>query len=484
HAKVSMLISEQGIIKSFPWLQQTSLKENYTDHHFLYHLFLIPFVKFSDPLVGVKFAQALLSAFFILVFYWFLKKEKIKLPIFWVILLLTNSPFLFRISLVKANALSLIFLFLGLYFIFNKKYLLLFISSYLFVLSYGGWPLLGFFALIYLLAQKIQERINTQTFYKRIIFKLNFLKNYFEKQEKKKIFFACFLGLTTGLIVNPYFPENLYFYLEQTIKIGIINYGDKINVGGEWYAYEFLDLFKDSGIVLIIYFIAIVLFLVSFKKQNLKSGTLFLISLFFLAITFKSRRYVEYFIPFSVLFGAFSLALSLHDKEIRNTFFWFRKKRKRTIAVLSVLILFAGFSEVIFIKDIAKTKNDLANGSNLSLYKGASEFIKNNSSQGAVIFHADWDDFPSLFYHNSHNYYLVGLDPTFMYSYNPDLYNEWASITLGEDNIDLHNKIKNHFKADFVFLDSGHLSFNQNLAINKNFKLVYSDHEAKVYKVR
>ena len=47
HAKVSMLISEQGIIKSFPWLQQTSLKENYTDHHFLYHLFLIPFVKFS-----------------------------------------------------------------------------------------------------------------------------------------------------------------------------------------------------------------------------------------------------------------------------------------------------------------------------------------------------------------------------------------------------------------------------------------------------
>lgn len=111
HAKVSMLISEQGIIKSFPWLQQTSLKENYTDHHFLYHLFLIPFVKFSDPLVGVKFAQALLSAFFILVFYWFLKKEKIKLPIFWVILLLTNSPFLFRISLVKANALSLIFFF-------------------------------------------------------------------------------------------------------------------------------------------------------------------------------------------------------------------------------------------------------------------------------------------------------------------------------------------------------------------------------------
>ena len=43
----------------------------------------------------------------------------------------------------------------------------------------------------------------------------------------------------------------------------------------------------------------------------------------------------------------------------------------------------------------------------------------------------DWDDFPRLFFYNSHNTYLIGLDPTYMQLYNAGLYDSWVDITNG-----------------------------------------------------
>ena len=138
----------------------------------------------------------------------------------------------------------------------------------------------------------------------------------------------------------------------------------------------------------------------------------------------------------------------------------------------------------LIIRDAYKTKQELSVGSDLNLYKNASEYIKENSSNGDIIFHADWDDFPALFYYNSKNYYLVGLDPTFMYNYDADLYEEWVGITTGKDVGDLYNKITENFSAKFVFLDNEHSALNNHLFINPNFQLAYSDDEAKVYEIK
>ena len=123
HAKMVEIMSKECVVQDFPYLQFTILKDGYIDQHFLYHLILIPSLLFPDNLIGIKFFQALLNSVFILLFYLLLKKEKIKAPLLWIIILITSSPFIFRISLIKANSFSLIFLFLGIYFIFNRKYL-------------------------------------------------------------------------------------------------------------------------------------------------------------------------------------------------------------------------------------------------------------------------------------------------------------------------------------------------------------------------
>ena len=50
----------------------------------------------------------------------------------------------------------------------------------------------------------------------------------------------------------------------------------------------------------------------------------------------------------------------------------------------------------------------------------------------ARVFATDWDDFPELFFWNTHNTYLLGLDPTYMYLHDPQLYLRWRAITRGQ----------------------------------------------------
>src|SRR3989338_1290856 len=68
HAKMASLMLKQGVVKNFPWLVFTDLPQIYTDHHFLYHLLLIPFVWKINPLVGIKIATVLINTAFVVLF--------------------------------------------------------------------------------------------------------------------------------------------------------------------------------------------------------------------------------------------------------------------------------------------------------------------------------------------------------------------------------------------------------------------------------
>ena len=63
--------------------------------------------------------------------------------------LLLTSPFVFRVGLTKASALSLSVLLLGLYFIFKEKNWPLVILAWLYVWLYGGFILILAAALAY-----------------------------------------------------------------------------------------------------------------------------------------------------------------------------------------------------------------------------------------------------------------------------------------------------------------------------------------------
>ncbi|MFH1173489.1 MAG: hypothetical protein V1692_03080, partial [bacterium] len=217
HVKMSLLMKDQGlVVRDFVWLPFTVLRTGYIDHQWLYHIFLIPFVSWFPPLIGAKIATVFFNVLMVMVFYWLLKQFKVRYAWAYTLLLLPSTPFIFRLGLVKTSALSITVLLIGFYLLSKKKNWLLAGLSFIYVWLYGGFILLPVVAFFYALGQAIAHK-----------FKLDF-KGYLALL---KPFLFSLSGLVLGLVINPYFPKNLYFYWVQVVEIAVVNYRQTIGVG-------------------------------------------------------------------------------------------------------------------------------------------------------------------------------------------------------------------------------------------------------------
>lgn len=484
HMKMAMLIKEGGIVKNFPWQQFTIFQKYYIDHHFLFHLLEVPFILFLNPVVGIKLSVIVFATLSIVVFYWFLRKQKVRFAHAYAFILLLTTPFTFRISLARAQSLAVIFLILALYLIFHYHPRWLFILSFLFVWLYDGFPLIlilcfifALVDLIFALTKRKKERSESRKI------KLLFWQSIFQNRGIK-LFLSCLGGVVAGIVINPYFPKNLYFFWYHIVKIAIINYQKIIGVGAEWYPYKFIDLTSNTVLVSILLIIALVLFFLNLRKQNRQTITLLLIFLSFFILTLRSKRNMDYYAPFALLFSISVINQSISKinlKEFFNKAIEFYFKRKILITIILVYILAVVPS--IVIRDIKITKGDLDGGWPYYKFFKSMEWLKTHTPEGSIVVHSSWDEFPLLFYHNTWNYYILGLDPTFMYEYNKDLYWKWVDLTNGKPEEKIYEIIKNDFHSSYVFVKSGHPAMTTALENDSRIDLVYQDEEASIYQL-
>lgn len=467
HAKIGEMMGQGKLVLDFPWQQYSSLVDNYWDQHFLFHVFLGLFMKIFGAFAGIKLSTIFLCSGFIFIFGAILKLIDVRQAWIYSLILLFSTPLTFRLNLVKATPLSLIVLFLGIYLLYKKKYLWLFILSFIYVWTYGGFPLLlgivGLYAII------------------------NFIYN---KKLKENLYLIGSVagGMLAGLIANPYFPGNIYYFWQQFVQIGLINYQDKIGVGGEWYPYGLAKLISGAPIVCLLMVVSLFLFFYFLKRQKQINWLSLFLCLMFLGLTLKSRRYVEYFIPFSVFFSALTLApvmarltvIKVYDGAVRFVgASWFKA------ILVGGFILFAFFMvPAIYAGQFKENLKDLRRGYDFYKFSDSMNWLKENSEEGDIVLHSDWDEFPILFFWNNENYYIVGLDPTFMYNYDEEKYWLWVNITLGKEKEDLYKKITENFNAKYVFLETDHKKMDANFRHSNGFELVYEDEEAKIYKLK
>jgi len=476
HTKMALLIKEQGLIKEFPWTQFTTYKDLFVDHHFLYHIALIPFLSIPspknldslslqiDPLIKAKIGTAFFAALAMLMIYWLMRKLKIKKPFFWVLFLFLVPGFMLRLSLIRAPGLSLIFLILGLYFIIKQKYIFLSILSFFYVWTYGAWPLMlvRFFIIV-----------------------LCFFRAFFVKKNIK-LFFACALGLTLGLIINPYFPKTFPFYWLQTFKIAFLNYQTKIGVGAEWYAYPLAEFIKNNLLIFIPWVVSLSWFLFSFKKQNKNSWFFAFCSTFFLFYTLKARRNIEYFAPMALFFNG--LCFTQIEKKINwvkikkdfknlcqgeNGIFYFLLIIFLMTSIIAGFLAYFNLSMTNLFQEYKNTKRSLTH------LQKSSNWLKNNTQPKEIIFQGNWGIFPELFYFNHYNFYINGLDQTFMYEKDPETYKQWADLVFYHINSNETAKIlKQTFRANYVLVDKQNNKFIKLLKKSKGLTMVYEDEEA------
>lgn len=530
HTKMALLLKEQGVIKNFPWTQFTTYKDLFVDHHFLYHLFLVPFLSLPSPqnmdifsletdfLIKAKLATAFLASLTFLILYWFCRRMKIKGSLIWTMTGFLIPAFLFRLSLIRAPGISIIILLLSFYFILKNKYSPLFLLSFIYVWTYGAWPLLIIVIFLYCFAgacqklnnqrNEIYQKIKNQKLKCKIkiqnskIFKiyivilhfvfciLHFIRSIFSKNNIKLII-ACMGGIFVGLVVNPYFPKTFPFYWLQTFKIAFLNYQSKIGVGAEWYPPNLKTFFINVLPVFIPWIISWAWFAFKIKKHKKSSWFFGFISLFFFFYTLKSFRNIEYFIPFSIVFNGLifsQIIKKINWQDIKNNFkacfngpnniFYF-------IAGLFLIVCVSisfGFYLNSSIKNLHQEYQ--RNGRPLNHLQMASTWLKNHANPEEIVFQSNWGIFPQLFYFNSQNYYINGLDQTFMYEYSKELYQDWFDLVAYKTGPEKAAKIlKENFKASYVLADKNDERFVKLIKKSIGLIEVYQDEQAIIYRI-
>ncbi len=484
HIKWSQMLWQSLRGHSFPplfiWLPLTTLDpKNYVDHHLLFHFFQIPFTWSGNLRLGAKISATIFASVAVFSCYWFLIRYRIRYALVWLLgLLACSAPFLYRLNMAKAPPFAIIYLIIAIHLLFGKKFWPLVLLSFVFVLTYDMFVLLILAVFLWTIVIAWTER----------------------RLEWRPLVFIL-LGTAAGLIINPYFPRNLYLLYEH-LKIKLTPSDFSTAVGKEWYPYDSWEFLGNSLVACVAMVVGYISFDPADRKRSSHSLFFLLFSTALMVMTMRWKRIAEYWPPFAVIFAAFALqpwlegahsALTRLSSDMLDELQPFLdrtgaaaatkevelRELLRTIGVSVVAVVLA----VALFVNLRVTMKDIASSERDSFYKSGAQWLQKNVPANQLVFNTDWDDFPRLFYYDSRHRYVSGLDPTYLYDRDPALSKLYDRITLGNEE-DPGPLIRDRFGARYVFSDNSHSDFFDNAKASGWFDIVYEDRECTIMYIR
>lgn len=450
HIAAASLLWHEGIRFAFPYLEFTVLDQaHYVDMHMLFHIFQSPFAGFLGLELAAKLSATVFVASAFALFAWLLKQYDVPYPVFWVlVMLILSESFLYRMMMSRPPVFALAYSWLAFHCLMQKKHVALAVVACLFVWTYKVFPVLLPMAVVAMAVFYVQRR------------ELSF-----------KPLLAVLAGMACGLIINPYFPDNISF-LWHAIEMKILSEGFHASVGNEWYPMNTLAFVKDAAIPLTVWVLGILLTNRDEWKNDPARLFWFLLSTMWLLMLLKSRRFIEFFPPSALLFFIFSIRPWFNRYGIRSL-----KTYRGLVAVIGVLMMLGGYHT------LSKEYDSMQKAKPVGAYAGAAAWLVANTPQGSRVFHTDWDDFPRLFFYDRHNTYIVGLDPDYMRLKDAKAYAEWRDIGRGK-NKHPADRIVQRFESEYVFTDNKHERFIAVADKSERMARVFHDKYATVYSVK
>lgn len=474
HAKASQLLAQGELTDHFPWTYYTTWKDGYADQHYVYHWLMIPF----NTIERLPWSVIAFGVLFVAAFYFLLAHLQVRGKPVWVGLLLLGSvDFLYRINLVKANALSLALLCVIAMLVFGyhqrlqsrRGYWMLSgvgLVSAVFVWTYGGFVCVPLFIGAYCFSASLKVK-------KIIVVPL----------------LASLIGIAISIAFHPHSGNFLALMYDQLFQTGL-GAGSQVPAGNEWLAFNIDWFLKSNILVIMAWLLGVYLAVARYYREKEFSAVelwLHIASVGFLVLALWHRRFIEYWVPFAVIASAVTITPYLIKLSWDN--FWsVLKTHWQLVAVVVALVGAVGIAIQFNTRQVVKS---LAAGSSGYEYQGASDWMANHSQPGEIIFNTQWDQFPQLFYWNSHNYYIVGLDPTFMYLHNQELYWQWRKVVddadqKWESGEQVYQIVKQEFHARFVFIEKNRNPnlYRDLLEFAPDFYLQYEDGQVAVFEAK
>jgi hypothetical protein len=370
-------------------------------------------------------------------------------------------------SITRAQSLSLMVLALAFAWLLEGRRWRLAILAFLYVWMYDAFPLILVLAALYFLAVVLVER--------RFDFRpLLFIGG----------------GVLAGMLINPYFPVNITFSIQHMLPK--LTDATAVTVGNEWYPYTTGQLVQNSAPALLAFAAGILALGLSGRKMDTRTTLGLLTALAFGAMLFEARRFVEYFPAFALIFAAFAWSPLLADSfdpvlfasqpvpELETRSAPVSLGSLARVYLPGALLMLAVIAGIF--RSVPAVQDSMRSSKPYYFYQGASQWLIQNTPAGERIFQTDWDDFPRLFFYNTHNTYLIGLDPTYMQLYDPKLYTLWVDITQG--NVPQPSKlIAETFGCRYIHTDLAHKDFLRVASQDLGLREVYRDNQAVIYQV-
>ncbi len=488
HCRHAALYREHGpFFKDFPWAAYSVISTLKSDIWYGFHLLLLPFTLCADPVRGVKLAGVADLFALLLLFFLAMRCARLRLSFLWPFLLIALVPYLlYRLLMTRPHVLSMGLAALLLSCIISGSIWGVALVSFLITFSH-----LGFFWVIPLLLGVI-----------------GFVVRLTEERWLWRETLAALAGGTVGWLLRPnplgaaklVYIQIVQLALEKQKGIPLLFGGDLVS-GMKAFATNQSGLFQHFGLALLLSLGAIIALFAAVGHQaklTPNQRTFLWSTLALSAITFAmtmqfSLRAVDLWAVFATAFLASVFTFIVRPGAAARTGYSTPAQLRLVTAIGALLI------GLIFYRAYDEHATHMKRlGYSPYRFKAAAEYIQQHSAPGDIVFHAHWDLFPDLFFWNTHNYYIGGMDPIFQYAYSPSLYwkahhlwtgqysrftcpTEFCTPAQGEDT---YTALTRNFKARFLVLEPRrHAALYAFASNDARFHKALDDGEVAVFKL-
>ncbi len=412
------LLRDNGLdmANNFPWVYFSEMaRENTRYPVSLFQISLVPFTYFENEIAGLKLADVFFASLSLALLYYVMRKMKIRYAFLVVLFLVSTDAFFHRMIMGRPYVLIASLVFLEMYLAVHKRYKLLFLAALFHILWHQGT---FFMPVLITVVVEISRNIRTGKIY---------VKNLA----------AAVFSTLLGALLYPNFLEGLWSHGKTIFSIHYtMMTASKMRYieGADTLSKTLETVSHNSEIALLIFVSSLFLVVMFFRSQRKKAGgeaknadlDIMVYSVFLFTLTvlggsiMVSGRFYDFYFPGALLLGGLAwrkIRLEyqlIADPAIKKIF----------VPALTVFLLITFGYAMIGMMELSASHN-------YRPYKKLSDWVRNNSQPGDVVFLRNWSDFPLFFFYNTDSYYSMGMEPMALREYDPKLFWRWYNIYLG-----------------------------------------------------
>jgi hypothetical protein len=467
HYRHAALYAANGPFDSaFPWARYSVIGQFGADIWYGFHLLLIPFVWLGDPLIGMRLAGVFVTVVCLLSVYLACLRLDLKAAPLWPFVMLFSSAFLLhRLTMLRPQVLSLGLSALLLPLLAGGQLRALFITAF----AVAWLHLSLFFVPLIILGAFAATKLVT------------------EKSFPWRESAALLGGLAAGWLLRPNLLGAAQIAYVQVFQWTLEKLaGAPLEVGSE--LRPLTIALHSNYLPFIVIWLAALAFMLwklflrrgelpARQRTCIYSAALLSLGFFVLAVSFARRAF-----DFSSAFALVVIALTL--SHLFTPPKWLRAG---LLALFVVLALYG----------ISLRDRVLAIGWQADRAAATAKWLEANSKPGDLVFNVRWEYFAELFYWNTKNHYIGGMDPVFQYTYDPALYRAGLDVGAAPDSLlcpagvcpepsaaDRHRTLKEKFQARFVFLlKQPDVQLFRALLADPRFALRHHDEQTALFEV-